>query len=80
MALASRKNGNATPAPSDTTTSGRSARRTAAAKRRFRSAFGIFRVVGANAGTTRSPASSERECGSANVTQSRSCLRHQGRN
>ena len=53
--LAMMKNGKATPAPSEITTSGCSARSTPMASTRFRSALGMLRVVGEKAGITRSP-------------------------
>jgi hypothetical protein len=75
---ASRKNGKATPAPLDTTTSGRWRLRSLHARARLRMRLGTFRVVGWWAQATFSPASIDWLSGSRNVTHSRSCPSHQG--
>src|SRR5438105_11008237 len=74
--LAARKNGKATPAPLETTTSGRRRRTSRQASARFRKRFGMFRVVGWWAHETSSPSNSERLSGILNVTQDRSCCPH----
>src|SRR5262245_31738977 len=76
--LAARKNGTATPAPLETTTSGRYRLTVRQARKRFRTRFVMLRVVGWKAHTTFSPARSEVLSTFRKVTQSRSCLLHHG--
>ena len=66
------KKGKATPAPVETTTSGRYRRSTFQESFRFRSMLGMFRVVGWYAHSVSSPARSESASGFSNVTQRRS--------
>src|SRR5437763_4751894 len=74
-----RKNGKATPAPVETTTSGRNPRSSFHARAKLRMRLGTFLVVGVKAHATRSFASSDRLSGVENVTHLRSCRSHHGR-
>lgn len=71
MALAMTKNGNATAAPVETTTSGLTECKTRQAKTALRSRLGMFRVVGLCAQMVRSSRNSEVASGVSKVTHVR---------